>query len=224
MERHRAAHAKLSGRTKRAVQQFGFNARDFHAPVAKLVFVLNVEAVESERSDIQFARPLRRGSRRGLRQVHDIVLVTNDVDDALVDGQVIDRKAPAEHAPRQPDFDTAGNQERTVVMPLGREAHIGERNAAGDRVVAEASRLEFEVVSLHEALGPSQRAAARHRRVHGDDDGQDQAGGNRRQNHQPAPNPDLHHSILGCESRPNGRGKTASGELQLGYHFAWRIT
>ncbi len=72
-------------------------------------------------------------------------------------------------------------------MALRREAHVGERNAAGDRVVAEAPRVEFEVVARQEPRGPTERAAARHRRVHRHGHEQDQPGGNRRQNHQPAP-------------------------------------
>ena len=87
-------------------------------------------------------------------------------------------------------------------MPLRREAHVGQRDAAGDRVVAEVPRLEFEVVAGQEVRRPRQRAAARHRRVNGDEHGQNQAGGNRRQNDQPAPNPDPHNSILGREQAP----------------------
>ena len=65
----------------------------------------------------------------------------------LFDDEVIDREAAAVDAPRQPDFDAAGDQERPVLEALGREAHVGQRNAAGDRVVAEVPRLEFEVVA-----------------------------------------------------------------------------
>ncbi len=65
----------------------------------------------------------------------------------LIDDEVIDREAAAEDAPRQRDFDAAGDQERAVLMALRREAHVGQRNAAGDRVVAEVPRLEFEVVA-----------------------------------------------------------------------------
>ena len=112
-----AADAEIALRAERGVEQLGFDARDLHAPVAELVLVLDVEAVERQRSDVELARALRRRRVRRRRQVDDVVLVANDVDDALIDRQVIDREAAAEHAPRQLDFDAAGDQERAVVMP-----------------------------------------------------------------------------------------------------------
>ena len=68
----------------------------------------------------------------------------------LIDDEVIDGEAPPEDAPGQRDLDAAGDEERAVVMPFRREAHVGQRDAAGDRVVAEVPRLEFEVVAVQE--------------------------------------------------------------------------
>ena len=200
-EREVAANGEVALRAERGVEQLGLDARHLHAPVAQLVLVLNVETVERQRSDIELARLLRRRRGRRRRQVDDVVLVANDVDDAGIDDEVIDGEAPPEHAPRQLDLDAAGDEERAVVVTLRREANVGQGNAAGDRVVAEVSRLEFEVVAREEARGPRQCAAAGHRRVNGRDHGQNQSGGNCRQDDQPAPNPDPHNSILGRESR-----------------------
>ena len=83
-------------RAERGVEQLGFDARDLHAPVAELVLVLHVEAVQRQRSNIELARALRRRRVRRRRQVDDVVLVAKDVDDAVIDDEVIDREAPAD--------------------------------------------------------------------------------------------------------------------------------
>ena len=118
---------KLPAGAERGVQQLGLDARHLDAPVAELVLVLHVEAVEGQRADVELARALGGRRVRRRRQVDDVVLVADDVDDAVVDGQVVDREAPAEHAPRQLHFNAAGDQERAVAMPL---APRGARRSA----------------------------------------------------------------------------------------------
>ncbi len=80
-----------------------------------------------------------------------------------------------------------------------REAHVGERNAAGQGVEREIARGEIEVVAFDEVGRPRQGAAARHRCVNGKDSSQDHPKRQRRQNDQPFPYPVPHHSILGRE-------------------------
>ncbi len=105
---------------------------------------------------------------------------------------MVDGEAAAEDHPRQLHFDAPGDEEGPVVVALGRETHVGERDAAGERVVAEIGRAERQVVAGDEVTGPRQRPAARPRGVNGQQGTQCDHGSDCHRNHERAPNPNSH--------------------------------
>ena len=99
------------------------------------------------------------------REVIDLKSLDRDVIPADAPGDVggvtlIDGEPAAVDHPGEPDLDAVGDEERTLLEPRGRETHVGQRDAPGQRVVAQTACVEYELVTGDELRRPREGTRA----------------------------------------------------------------
>ena len=194
-ERQLAADAEVALRAERRVEQFDSMPGTF-TPQLRAASVYCTSRPRSAGRGYRYGAAARASAGSIPGRIGDVVFVAVDVDDALGDLEVIDGKAAAVNRPRQLHLDAAGDEEGLLVA-LGREAHVGECDAARQGVVAEAVRLECEVVTLDKIARKRERAIPGPWCVNGEENRHNQPDNHCGQDDEPASYPPTHYSILG---------------------------
>ena len=162
----RADRVALDGTWEATLDRDRWFARHDHQllDAARVFGTAQVEAAGHERR----RRPRRR------RQVHDRAALAHEQHPPRVDLEIGDPQHPAHHHPGQDGGHARGAEERGVGMTGRRQAHVGERDAAGEEVVRQSARGQIELPALrHLAHHPLATPAGGRRRVHAHEHGPD---------------------------------------------------